>query len=358
MTKVLVACADYPRDEGRALQFVHVRNKYYQKNGIDVTVLNFASEKSYVYENVPVISLNDYNREKEKFNDCVLICHAPNVRNHYRFLTKNKKFFRKTLFFFHGHEIVKINEVYPPPYSFMRESILKKVLQDLYDNFKLRVWRNYFLKKDTESPLIFVSNSLKKDFLKYLRLTENDISTRTHIIYNSVGEIFERESYSPHDDTELYDFITIRSNLDNSVYCIDLVVEIARRYPDKSFLIIGKGNFFDYNQKPDNITLINHSMSQEKLIQYINSSKVALMPTRRDSQGVMSCELATFGIPLITSNLEVCREMFNSFSNVYIMINDELNDKIFEKRFERRITKNNNFFVEKTVVEEIKIIQA
>ena len=33
------------------------------------------------------------------------------------------------------------------------------------------------------------------------------------------------------------------------------------------------------------------------------------MPTRQDTQGVMTCEFATYGIPVITSDLEVCREM-------------------------------------------------
>ena len=34
------------------------------------------------------------------------------------------------------------------------------------------------------------------------------------------------------------------------------------------------------------------------------------MPTRADAQGVMACEMATFGIPLITSNIDVCKEVF------------------------------------------------
>ena len=107
MIKVLVACADYPGENGRALQYVHVRNKYYQKNGIDVTVLNFACDKSYVYENIKVISLGDFYSDKMQFIDSVLICHAPNLRNHFRFIKKNNKIFKKMLFFFHGHEIVK-----------------------------------------------------------------------------------------------------------------------------------------------------------------------------------------------------------------------------------------------------------
>lgn len=359
MTKVLVACADYPSDESRALQYVHVRNKYYQKHGIDVTVLNFASQKSYVYENIEVISLEDFYNKKESFKDCVLICHAPNLRNHYRFIKKNSGFFGKKLFFFHGHEIVKLNKAYPQPYPFMQENLWKKELRNLYDCFKLRIWRYYFLKEDTQSPLIFVSNSLKNDFLKFLRISEIDIADRTHIIHNSVGKVFEQESYTPKIDNKMYDFITIRSNLDSSVYCIDLVTEIAYKNPDKSFLIIGKGKYYEYNKKPDNITLINRSMTQEELIQYINSSKVALMPTRRDSQGVMTCELATFGIPVITSDLAVCREMFDGFSNVYMVNNSEISHLIekCDDRFAFKLSnKNGAFLAGETLAKECKLI--
>ena len=37
------------------------------------------------------------------------------------------------------------------------------------------------------------------------------------------------------------------------------------------------------------------------------------MPTRRDAQGVMSCELATYGIPIITSDLSICHEILDDY---------------------------------------------
>lgn len=54
----------------------------------------------------------------------------------------------------------------------------------------------------------------------------------------------------------------------------------------------------------------------------IDKSKCALMLTRRDTQGVMSCELATYGIPLITSDLPVCKEIFRNVPNVSFISND------------------------------------
>ncbi|MNG18178.1 hypothetical protein D3C84_1022140 [compost metagenome] len=35
----------------------------------------------------------------------------------------------------------------------------------------------------------------------------------------------------------------------------------------------------------------------------------------------MSCEMATFGIPLITSNIDVCKEIFSGMPNVALINN-------------------------------------
>ncbi len=55
-----------------------------------------------------------------------------------------------------------------------------------------------------------------------------------------------------------------------------------------------------------------------------NSSRCALMPTRLDAQGVMACELASFGMPLITSDIGICRDVFSSFDNVKFIDNNYL----------------------------------
>ena len=62
--------------------------------------------------------------------------------------------------------------------------------------------------------------------------------------------------------------------------------------------------------RDSNITWVNKYMRQPEMLSYINLAKRALMLTRRDTQGVMACELATYGIPLITSDLPICREIF------------------------------------------------
>lgn len=79
--KILVACADYPDLNGNlAMMYVHVRNRYYVAHGMDVVVLNFRATFDYIIDGIRVISLKTYKNQKRLYN--ILICHAPNVRNH------------------------------------------------------------------------------------------------------------------------------------------------------------------------------------------------------------------------------------------------------------------------------------
>ena len=122
--KILVLATDYPNlDGGISLMYIHTRNKLYVKSGIDVTVLNFNTKLSYEIDNVRVISLDEYTSDKEYD---ILVCHAPNIRNHYKFLRKYGDNFRKIVFFFHGHEVLKINKVYPKPYSYVKNHLRLK----------------------------------------------------------------------------------------------------------------------------------------------------------------------------------------------------------------------------------------
>lgn len=354
--KALVAVADYPNDSGnKSMMFVHTRNKYYIQNDIDVTVLNFSATENYVIDGVKVITLGTYTANAKQYD--VLICHAPNLRNHYIFLKKFSNLFKRKMFFFHGHEIVKIGKVYPKAFDFKRKSQLDKYIQSVYDIFKLKVWKKYFNKKYNEDIMVFVSESLKNDFLTFTGIQWENIQKRCYVINNSVGYVFEKKSYHYEGEKD-YDFITIRSDIDNSVYCIDLIAEAANMNPDKKFLIIGKGKYFKYNNMPKNITHINNTLKQEELIAYINKSKVALMPTRRDSQGVMACELATYGIPVITSDLTVCKEMFSDFANVIMTSEKNIVQICKAERPNVQINgKCDKFFHIKTIMREIELIR-
>lgn len=357
--KVLVLATSYPSENSHDLMFIHVRNKYYQNNGIGVDVLNFNAKEDYIFDNVKVITKKTYDEKNEKYD--ILISHASNIRNHYRFIRKYGDRFKKIIYFYHGHEILKINENYPAEYSWVKKSFFKHLFQNLYDCFKLMVWRKKIVRSITKSELVFVSEWLYRRFLYYVHINPNKLEGHIHIINNSVGETFEKNSYKYNEKKE-YDFITIRGNaLDKSEHAIDIVNKLAIHNKSMRFLIVGSGHFYDYNEKPNNVTFINGYLKHDEMINYLNKSRCALLPTRQDTQGVMTCEMATFGIPTITSNIEVCQEIFSIFPNVKLIENGRaINlEPVLEELWENvPYKKVDKYFAKNTIQREIDLIKS
>lgn len=357
--KYLVLVADYPNlNGGVSLAYVRTRNVYYKEHGIDVDVLNFSSKTGYEIDGIHVFSLREFKRvaSSEKYD--LLICHAPNLRNHYMFLRKYGDLFSKIVFFFHGHEVLKINEVYSKPYSYVRSNRMLNFLQDVYDDFKFHVWRKYINRYYQKLYFIFVSQWMQEQFVRWIHPSPFCLQNRSFITYNCVGSVFEKEAYDL-DGSKTYDFVTIRANLDGSKYSVDIVNDLAKRHPDLKFLLIGKGEFFDHYEKAPNLKWMNCRLNHQEMIDVLNSAKCALMPTRTDAQGVMMCEMATFGIPLITSDLPVCHEVFDGFGGVGFFSNDavatcDLN--LIYESIKSFAGKNDRYFMKNTGNKELEIL--
>lgn len=357
---ILVAVENYPNNNGGvALMYVHTRNKAYASNGIDVTVLNFHSGENYEYDGIRVISLNTYLSEIKKYD--ILVCHAANLRHHYLFLRKHGGEFEKFVFFFHGHEVLKIHKTYSKPYSYVQNSKLKILAQNIYDDFKLYVWRKYYLSVKNKSKFVFVSKWMLDEFLKWTKIPYDSIKDNCEITYNCIGKTFEETSYDFKCEKE-YDFITIRSYLDGSKYCADVVNRLAFANPNMKFLIVGKGNFFNHFDKAPNLTWLNQTMNHTEIIDYMQKSKCALMPTRTDAQGLMMCEMASTGMPLITSDIPVCHEVFDDFENVALINNDLVDVNLAEVvdglQCGLPYPKNSKYYSAKTSQHEVDIIKA
>lgn len=357
--KVLVLTEDYPSENSKILMYVHTRNLYYAQNGISVVVLNFRAKENYIIDGIQVITLEEYKDNIEKYNCDILISHAPNLRNHYRFLKKYEKNFKNIVFFFHGHEVLKVNKVYSKPYKYVKQNVFKKIIRNLYDDMKLYLWRKYFTKIAYKSKFIFVSNWMYEQFLKWTKINPKVIQDKYSITYNGIGEQFEKINYN-HNANKEYDFITIRANLDGSKYSIDIVNELARKNPEYKFLIVGKGQFFKFNKKAENVVWLDKVLNHDEIVKLLNNSKCALMPTRTDAQGLMMCEMATFGIPLITSDIPVCHEVFDDFKNVAMIDNDNIEKNNLKKLYEKINgvqAKNNKYFYGNTCEKEINILE-
>lgn len=353
--RLLVLATDYPKEnESVALMYIHTRNQYYLQHDINVTVLNFNAKENYVLDGVKVVTLNDYKKNNNHYD--MLISHAPNLRNHYLFLKKYDRDFPHIVFFFHGHEVLKISEAYPKPYHYMKTS--SGTIHKIYDIFKLKMWKRYFTKNLYKFHFVFVSQWMYDMFLKSVQVNPEQIYGKKHIIYNAIGEDFEICHYDYRSDKE-YDFITIRAYLDNSKYAIDIVTRIAIMNPKYKFCVVGKGEFFKHIVKPDNLIWIDKNLSHKEIIGFLNKSYCALLPTRADSQGVMACEMAAFGIPLITSNIDVCKEVFDGINNVEYVDNEATEidiDPIFQKVLNMSDKKRNTkYYAENTIGKEIEL---
>ena len=166
---VLVATVDYPNINNKAiLMYVHTRNLFYVTQGLEVTVLNFSTDSDYIYEGIKVISLDTYIKSDNQYN--ILICHAANIRNHYRFLKKYGNSFSHFIFFYHGHEILKINATYSKPYPFNKKSTVSIFFQNTYDTCKLYIWRKFLLANIAKTKFFFVSDWMLTEFVKWTKI--------------------------------------------------------------------------------------------------------------------------------------------------------------------------------------------
>lgn len=316
MTKLLILVKKYPTEhEPYAMTYVHSRCIEYKKRGVAFDVLSFDNSKSYTYQGINVITQKEAASNINSYTH--IVSHAPNLRQHLPFLLKYCTGKSKTLFL-HGHEVLIKSHHYPKAYSFKFKNtahrLVHNTIHKLYDSSKTKIIR-YLISKTKNSSFILVSNHLKS--LAQKDLKTDFPSNRTHIINNCVNEEFITKSYLA-SSPKIADVVTIRQ-LDNSTYCMDIVHKLALENPNVTFTVYGKGVFFDYNSPPSNITLIKGFFKHEQLPEILSAHRVALMPTKHDTQGVMSCEMATFGIPLITSNIAVCQEIFADMPNVALI---------------------------------------
>lgn len=360
--KILVLATNYPRPDGSsALQYIHSRNLLYLQQGIEVSVISFDSESDYELDNVKVYSLNTYEEKLHDESFDLLVSHAPNIRNHYKFIHKYGYLYEKFVFFFHGHEVLDTTKVYPKPYSYAGKNQLNTNLKrKFYDRFKLVFWRKYFKKIAHKSHFVFVSEWMYEMFLRFIKIDPKFLEGRMSIIYNCIGKDFEKNSYE-YDTPKKYDFITIRNHLDGSKYSIDIVTDIAKSHPQYQFCVIGEGTFYEHNDKPVNLKWIDRSLRHDEIITYLNEAKCALIPTRTDAQGVMACEMAAFGIPVITSDIDVCAEVFEGFANVGLISNEQKKvsvSTLYGDLIEGLpYKKNEKYFAKNTMMKEVQLFK-
>lgn len=317
--QVLVLVQGYPDEHNRYnMAYVHSRLLGYQQAGLNVTVLSFSASTDYVFEGISVVT--EKSCLKHASHNTLLIAHAPNLRNHMRFLLLYGHRFSHRFFFFHGHEVLEKRLYYPEPYAYMPQAhTLYQTLDRVYDKAKLRILRRLISRwlQQKRLHLIFVSEWMLNAFVENVQLSRNEIMPFSQVIPNAVHPAFLQKQWRA-DGPFQADVITIRP-LDNSKYAIDQVLGFAHQFPELSFHVFGKGKYFIHHPPPPNLIWEDAFLKPEDIVRKLKNYRAALMPTRLDAQGVMMCELASSGIPLMTSDLPICREMLKDFHRVYFL---------------------------------------
>jgi len=213
---------------------------------------------------------------------------------------------------------LRTSRYYPAPFAFQRRrtDVPRRLATDLYDLAKVRVLQRFLLKKRSEGAhFVFVSDWMRNEFLNCMPDGRRIIDQRDSVIPNAVHESFARRRYR-RPERPLGDFATFRPNTDVPKYAIDVVVELARRFPQYTFDVYGRGQLTEILKAPANLHHLDRPVAQSELCDLADRYRAALIPSRLDAQGVTACEMATFGIPTIVSDLPVARQFLGDFENV------------------------------------------
>jgi glycosyltransferase involved in cell wall biosynthesis len=330
--KILILTQDYPSPQNPyAMAYVHTRALCYKGMGHEVEVCAFSAKKEYVYDGISVAT--KYSNRKD--HDATVL-HAPNLKNHLPYLGLPKN--RRIIVFFHGHEVLRGTLDYPKPYPWAQATWPQRFIEHAYNIAKIFIIKKWlkFLSNRNRLGLIFVSDWMREQFENNMKCSAVKFG-RYEVIPNGVHPAFLEKSYEASSDI-LADAITIRP-LDNSKYAIDLVVQLAEKNPDKTFHVYGQGKYFEINSPPSNLRWIPKYIQQTDIPGTLNRYRIAIMPTRYDAQGVSSCEFASYGIPLLSSDVAICREMLASFGNVTLEANDSFPNAELFSAMKRHCTK-------------------
>src|SRR5690554_3176666 len=353
MKNILVLCSGYPSvDNPYNCTWAHTRNRYYVLSGLVVHVFRMDEPDCYSLDGVEVVSYKKMKNNLASGRYDLVLSHSPNIRKHIPILSKVKDI--NIVLFIHGSESMAIERDYPEPYFYMRTPFYKKFARICYDELKFKVLSRFIRDNKKRVTLVFVSDWMRGVFERnVLNPVQDDVSYE--VINNSLNERFLIDGFNPNAD-KVGDFITLR-RLDFSKFAIDLVVEFANANPGYKFDVYGRGRYFKFNDKPDNVRLYDKHIQQDEIPALLNEYRCALMPTRCDAQGVMACEIASFGMPLVTSDIAVNREMFSGFSNVILWDNDNFGKKIESGFFDiTDFPRCDRFSHEKTLFRELKLI--
>lgn len=353
---IVVLCQKYPStDSPHSQAFIHTRISQYPTH-YNIKVISFDSSTDYQFEGIKVYTEKTFYKLYSHCKIKLLISHAPNLRNHFRFLISYFHSIHKILFFFHGYEVLNINKRVYRQKTLLPFSDKPGCFFKAYQSVKLPILRCllYLFKMFKPCSYVFVSRTLLKECLEDLKSRIFNDDSIFEVINNSIGQDFKNRKHNSLFASN--DYVCIRPFSDPK-YGVDIFIKIAENNPNSSFHLYGLGKLPKTQKLPSNLVIFNKFLHPYQLPDVLCQYKAAILPTRWDSQGVLACEAASLGMPVITSDLEVCREILSGFENVTFVSNENFHKiDLSLLKLKSRTEHGSPYSSDKTIPAELKLI--
>ena len=310
----LLITPGYPSLENKYnTAFVHTRVKSYLNSGmnVDVIVCNELSNLSlYEFDNIKIFKCSFYH-----LRELLKVKHYSKILIHFfndqyaNVLESIDLSNTKLYFYLHGAETLYWDWPKIASQYFEEPAVITNKMKKQF------MVKDYFIKKYNNlknAKWIFVTNWTKEHCEELLDIKFNNWDVIPCLIDT---DLFKYDKKDPELRKKIF---VLRKFDDINSYSLDTVVriilELSRRecFKDLQFDIYGDGSMHDRILAPlrkfDNVNIVKKFLTHEEIRKVHTEHGIALFPTRFDSQAVSSCEAASSGCAVVTSNIPGVRQ--------------------------------------------------
>lgn len=354
--------------------FVHRRVLQYLKEGLKVEVFAYIENESleiYECDGVKVYQggmLELFELLQRKNYEKLLIHFLQ--KNIMYAVWKSGKMSMPMIVWCHGYEVMPWNAYF---FCYTSEEIKENLERwNQRDKEKCSFLQEMFSKKNIK--FIFISGWLKTRVMKYVGL----LPLYYEVIPNFIDSVYYKTSFKCENDRKK--ILSIKSH-ETKVYANDItakaIIELSKRdfFSKLEFELYGDGKLFDVNFNElkkcnfENVHIHKQYVKQEEMRRLFSENGIALMPTRRDTQGVTACEAMSAGLVVISCNTAAVPEFIDEncgslyeFDN-YFMVADEIEylyyhpNEYISKSRQAVIRANEQCGYDATIKCELKLIE-
>jgi len=311
--KIAIVSPDYPSKTSKALTFVHVRAKWYQKSGHSVEIfVPYASRSDSKFEGITIhrIPTKQFHAEINKYTPDVLAVFYPT----YRMVPTLRTLSLPKVVWILGHELL---------WSFRLMSaknrldwIKKRLVLVPRLVYQLRSISQLVKEADHS---IFVSHWL-------LRAAQRHALTRfenARVIPNPV----DTEMFSYRTPKNFSRAVSVRS-LERSVYGLDVAIKAFANLEQADLTLHGSGRFYHKFRKMidrynSNTRIEVGDIPHHELPKLYRQYDFFVAPSRRETQGLAMCEAMACGLPVVASNVGGIPEFVRDGVDGYLVPPDD-----------------------------------